>query len=106
MLRRCRDFEADLETGGIITPAAGAKRAWHEWALDELGTNLKWTVNILRTIIEKYDGGPVGLNTLSAAVSEEQDTLEEVYEPFLDAGISSKNTVAGWSPGKPMSILG
>ena len=39
--------------------------------------------HILRTIIEKYAGGPVGLNTLSAAVSEEQDTLEEVYEPFL-----------------------
>jgi Holliday junction DNA helicase RuvB len=38
---------------------------------------------ILATIIEKYDGGPVGIETLSAAVSEEKDTLEEVYEPYL-----------------------
>ena len=38
---------------------------------------------LLRTIIEKYDGGPVGLNTLAAALAEEQEALEEVYEPFL-----------------------
>jgi Holliday junction DNA helicase RuvB len=38
---------------------------------------------ILSTIIEKYDGGPVGIDTLAAAVSEEKDTLEEVYEPYL-----------------------
>ena len=38
---------------------------------------------ILRTIIEKYDGGPVGIETLAAAVSEERDTLEDVYEPYL-----------------------
>jgi Holliday junction DNA helicase RuvB len=38
---------------------------------------------ILRTICEKFDGGPVGLSTLAAAVSEEQDTLEDVYEPYL-----------------------
>ena len=38
---------------------------------------------LLRTVIEKYNGGPVGLNTLAAALGEEEDTLEEVYEPFL-----------------------
>ena len=38
---------------------------------------------ILLTIIEKYEGGPVGLNTIAVAVSEESDTIEEVYEPFL-----------------------
>jgi Holliday junction DNA helicase RuvB len=38
---------------------------------------------LLRTIIEKYDGGPVGLNTLAAALAEEEDALEEVYEPYL-----------------------
>jgi len=38
---------------------------------------------ILTTIIEKFDGGPVGLDTLSACISEESNTLEEVYEPFL-----------------------
>ena len=39
--------------------------------------------NILLIIIEKFDGGPIGLGSLSAAVSEEKDTLEDVYEPFL-----------------------
>ncbi|RLB24876.1 MAG: Holliday junction branch migration DNA helicase RuvB, partial [Deltaproteobacteria bacterium] len=39
--------------------------------------------HILSTIIEKFDGGPIGLESLSAAVSEEKDTLEDVYEPFL-----------------------
>jgi Holliday junction DNA helicase RuvB len=39
--------------------------------------------HIILTIIEKFDGGPIGLGSLSAAVSEEKDTLEEVYEPFL-----------------------
>lgn len=38
---------------------------------------------LLITIIEKYDGGPVGLNTLAASLAEEEDALEEVYEPFL-----------------------
>ncbi len=38
---------------------------------------------LLLTIIEKYDGGPVGLNTLAATLAEEEDALEEVYEPFL-----------------------
>ena len=39
--------------------------------------------HIILTIIEKFDGGPIGLDSLSAAVSEEKDTLEDVYEPFL-----------------------
>jgi holliday junction DNA helicase RuvB len=39
--------------------------------------------NILACIIDKYEGGPVGLETLSAALSEEKDTLEDVYEPYL-----------------------
>jgi Holliday junction DNA helicase RuvB len=38
---------------------------------------------ILQTIIEKYDGGPVGLNTIAVAVAEESETIEELYEPFL-----------------------
>ena len=80
MLRRCRDF-ADLETGGIITLPL-VQKSLARMGIDELGLD-QMDCHILRTIIEKYDGGPVGLNTLSAAVSEEQDTLEEVYEPFL-----------------------
>ncbi|MGA0768872.1 MAG: Holliday junction branch migration DNA helicase RuvB [bacterium] len=80
MLRRCRDF-ADLETGGVITLPL-VQKSLARMGIDELGLD-QMDCHILRTIIEKYDGGPVGLNTLSAAVSEEQDTLEEVYEPFL-----------------------
>ena len=80
MLRRCRDF-ADLETEGIITLPL-VQKSLARMGIDELGLD-QMDCHILRTIIEKYDGGPVGLNTLSAAVSEEQDTIEEVYEPFL-----------------------
>ena len=80
MLRRCRDF-ADLETEGVITLKL-VQKSLARMGIDALGLD-QMDCQILRTIIEKYDGGPVGLNTLSAAVSEEQDTLEEVYEPFL-----------------------
>ena len=50
--------------------------------IDQLGFD-RMDRQILRTIVEKYDGGPVGLDTLSAALCEERDTLEDVYEPFL-----------------------
>ena len=80
MLRRCRDF-ADLETGGVITfPLM-------QHSLEKMGIDLEgldqMDRHILQTIIEKFSGGPVGLGTLAAAVSEEKDTLEDVYEPFL-----------------------
>lgn len=48
-----------------------------EFGLDEMDTRL------LRAIIEKFDGGPVGVGTIGAAVGEDADTIEEVYEPFL-----------------------
>ena len=51
-------------------------------AVDKLGLD-KTDRNILTAIIEKFGGGPVGLNTLAASTSEEKDTIEEVYEPFL-----------------------
>ncbi len=80
MLRRCRDF-ADLETSGVITQSLVNS------SLDRLGVDLEGLDNmdrhILMTIIEKFSGGPVGLGTLAAAVSEEKDTLEDVYEPYL-----------------------
>jgi Holliday junction DNA helicase RuvB len=50
--------------------------------VDELGLD-EMDNKILTTLIEKFKGGPVGLNTLATAVSEESDTLEEVYEPYL-----------------------
>ena len=80
LLRRCRDF-ADLETSGVVTESLVQS------SLARLGVDILGLDNmdrlILEVIIDKFNGGPVGLNTLSAAVSEEQDTLEDVYEPYL-----------------------
>ena len=80
LLRRCRDF-ADLETAGVITETL-LKKSLERMGVDEIGLD-PMDRQILNTIIEKFNGGPVGLSTLSAAVSEEKDTIEDVYEPFL-----------------------
>jgi Holliday junction DNA helicase RuvB len=80
LLRRVRDFAQVRAQGKIDRATAQAALSLLEvdaHGFDELDRRL------LRTIIEKYDGGPVGLNTLAAALAEEQDALEEVYEPFL-----------------------
>lgn len=80
LLRRVRDYAQVRAQGVIDRPTAEAALTMLEvdaHGFDELDRRL------LRTIIEKYDGGPVGLNTLAAALAEEQDALEEVYEPFL-----------------------
>ncbi|UCF82195.1 MAG: Holliday junction branch migration DNA helicase RuvB [Desulfobacteraceae bacterium] len=80
LLRRVRDF-AEVEADGVITREV-ASRALVMLEVDEKGLD-KMDRHIVRTIIEKFDGGPIGLASLSAAVSEEKDTLEDVYEPFL-----------------------
>lgn len=80
LLRRVRDF-AQVEGDGIITKQV-ASRALDLLEVDHMGLD-KMDRHILSTIIEKFDGGPIGLESLSAAVSEEKDTLEDVYEPFL-----------------------
>ena len=80
LLRRVRDYAEVRAAGRIDRETAMAALTLLEvdaHGFDELDRRL------LRTIIEKYDGGPVGLNTLAAALAEEQDALEEVYEPFL-----------------------
>ena len=80
LLRRVRDYAEVRASGRIDRATAQAALSLLEvdaHGFDELDRRL------LRTIIEKYDGGPVGLNTLAAALAEEQDALEEVYEPFL-----------------------
>src|ERR1700760_732343 len=80
LLRRVRDYAEVRAAGRIDRETAMAALELLEvdaHGFDELDRRL------LRTIIEKYDGGPVGLNTLAAALAEEQDALEEVYEPFL-----------------------
>jgi len=80
LLRRVRDYAQVRGTGEINREIAMQALELLEvdaHGFDELDRRL------LLTIIEKYDGGPVGLNTLAATLAEEQDALEEVYEPFL-----------------------
>ncbi len=80
LLRRVRDY-AEVRANGIVSlPVADA--ALKMLDVDEKGFD-GMDRKILSTIIEKYDGGPVGIETLAASVSEEKDTLEDVYEPFL-----------------------
>ncbi len=80
ILRRVRDY-AQVEADGIITLEV-ARRALNMLEVDEQGLD-RMDRHIMLTIIKKFSGGPIGLDTLSAAVSEEKDTLEDVYEPFL-----------------------
>lgn len=80
LLRRVRDY-AEVRADGRITREV-ADHALGMLEVDEKGFD-GMDRKILNTIIEKYDGGPVGIETLAAAVSEEKDTLEDVYEPYL-----------------------
>lgn len=80
LLRRTRDF-ADFDNMKVIDLAI-TKRALTSLEVDEFGLD-EMDKEILLTIIEKFNGGPVGLNTLSVAVNEDPGTIEEVYEPFL-----------------------
>lgn len=80
LLRRVRDF-AEVRAGGKITLAV-AKEALGMLGVDEHGLD-EVDRNLLLAIIQKYGGGPVGLNTLAASLSEEEDAIEEIYEPYL-----------------------
>lgn len=80
LLRRTRDFAQILADNAITLEVA--KDALKRLDIDEKGLD-DMDKRIVTTIIEKYNGGPVGLNTIAVAVSEESDTIEEVYEPFL-----------------------
>jgi Holliday junction DNA helicase RuvB len=80
LLKRVRDF-AQVEADGIITRDV-AGRALDMLEVDDEGLD-KMDQHIMLTIIEKFDGGPIGLGSLAAAVGEEKDTIEDVYEPFL-----------------------
>ncbi len=92
LLRRVRDF-AQVKADGIITKEV-ASRALDMLEVDEKGLD-KMDRHIILTIIEKFDGGPIGLGSLSAAVGEEKDTLEDVYEPFLIQQGYIKRTTKG-----------
>ena len=80
LLKRVRDY-AQIEADGVITHSV-AESALDILEVDRKGLD-KMDRQIMLTIIEKFDGGPIGVDTLSAALCEEKDTLEEVYEPFL-----------------------
>ncbi|MCL2078417.1 MAG: Holliday junction branch migration DNA helicase RuvB [Oscillospiraceae bacterium] len=80
LLRRLRDF-ADVKGDGIITLDI-AKNALHMLEIDEIGLDSA-DRRLLGSIIENYNGGPVGLETIAATINEEAITIEDVYEPFL-----------------------
>jgi Holliday junction DNA helicase RuvB len=80
LLKRVRDY-AQVMADGIIT-AEVARAAMGMLEVDALGLD-EIDRRVLRTIIEKFDGGPVGVATLAAATAEESDTIEDVYEPYL-----------------------
>jgi Holliday junction DNA helicase RuvB len=80
LLRRVRDF-AEVEGSGVIDSAI-ADHALSRMQVDGAGLDTMDRA-FLSTMIEKFSGGPVGIETLSAALGEERDTLEDVYEPYL-----------------------
>ncbi len=80
MLKRVRDF-AQIKYDGIITEEV-ARTALDLMEVDRMGLD-HIDRNILFIIIDKFKGGPVGLDTLAAAIGEDAGTLEDVYEPFL-----------------------
>jgi Holliday junction DNA helicase RuvB len=80
LLRRVRDF-AQVRHNGVITRDV-ANQALALLDVDTFGLD-DMDARIIKTIIEKFDGGPVGLNTIGAAIGEDANTIEEVYEPFL-----------------------
>ena len=80
LLRRVRDFAQVRADGHITKPVASDALAMldvDEFGLDDMDSR------VLRTIIEKFEGGPVGITTIAAAVGEDASTIEEVYEPYL-----------------------
>ncbi len=80
LLKRVRDF-TQMENCDLITEDL-SRRAFQNLEVDELGLEPA-DRHILKTIIEKFNGGPVGIQTIAAATSEEIETIEDVYEPYL-----------------------
>ncbi len=80
LLRRTRDF-AQVKGDGVIEIEI-TKEALHAMEVDKMGFD-EMDRKLLLTIIEKYRGGPVGLETLASSIREEKDTIEDVYEPYL-----------------------
>lgn len=80
LLRRVRDY-AEVMADGVVTRSI-ALTALERLEVDDKGLD-EVDHKVLRTIVEKFDGGPVGLETIAASISEEADTIMDVYEPYL-----------------------
>ncbi|HZR45492.1 MAG TPA: Holliday junction DNA helicase RuvB C-terminal domain-containing protein, partial [Candidatus Manganitrophaceae bacterium] len=92
ILRRVRDF-AEVKSNGRITLEV-ARQALTQMEIDPAGFDAM-DRKLLLLIIEKFGGGPVGVETLASAVGEEKETLEDVYEPFLIQGGYLDRTARG-----------
>src|SRR6201999_3164980 len=79
LLKRARDF---AEVSGKSLDLPSVKQALALLEIDEIGLN-QTDRDILTIIVEKFQGGPVGLKTIAAALSEEEGAIEEVHEPYL-----------------------
>lgn len=83
LLKRVRDYaQVKAQTAGAVIDQCTARAALEMFEVDEKGLDLM-DRRLLSTIVQKFDGGPVGIETLSSALGEERDTLEDVYEPYL-----------------------
>ena len=80
LLRRVRDFS--LVAGHDVITLEDAKKGLKKMEIDELGLDAT-DIRLLRSMAEKFNGGPVGLDTLSATINEDSTTIEDVYEPYL-----------------------
>jgi Holliday junction DNA helicase RuvB len=80
LLRRVRDY-AQVMADGVVTRDV-AREALARLEVDELGLD-EVDHKVLRTIVDKFDGGPVGIETIAASISEDPDTIMDVYEPYL-----------------------
>lgn len=92
ILRRTRDY-AQMKANGVIDRKV-AREALKMLEIDDFGLD-NMDRKILLTVLEKFSGGPVGLNSLAVAVAEEADTIEDVYEPFLIQSGLLKRTPRG-----------
>jgi Holliday junction DNA helicase RuvB len=80
LLRRVRDYAQVKGDGSITGPVA--EEALRRLEIDAIGLD-SVDYRVLQAIIEKFDGGPVGLETIAASISEDADTIMDVYEPYL-----------------------
>lgn len=92
LLRRVRDFAQVRADGKITKPVT--QEALQMLEVDPIGLD-KMDTMLLVTLIDKFSGGPVGIETLAAAIGEEKDTIEDVYEPFLIQAGFLKRTPRG-----------